>query len=350
MSRAAPPDSLFDDDPSAGAERPNAGSAIAPAWLDESLFQLGRQLPPGIYLGTSSWSFPGWQDIVYSRQYTETQLARNGLAAYSQHPVLRAVGVDRSFYQPLTVSDYARYAGQVPEEFRFLVKAPSLISDAFSRRERGAPAEPNPYFLDPTAAFDQFVGPAIAGLGTRAGPLVFQMPPLPPEWTQGDASAATIERIGRMLAGLPRTVNALTPIYAVEVRNPELLTPRFVRMLRDHGARPCLGIHSRMPPAARQGAALRAMDATEEEGDDWRMKGPLVVRWNLASGFRYEDAKTRYAPFDRLIDPDILTRGALVHLVHVALKSGQPSFVIANNKAEGSAPLSVIELAKAIVG
>jgi hypothetical protein len=145
-------------------------------------------------------------------------------------------------------------------------------------------------------------------------------------------------------------VNGRAPIYAVELRNPELLTPRLVRTLREHGARLCLGVHARMPPAARQSAALHAMDATEDEGDDWRLKGPLVVRWSLARGFRYEEAKSRYAPFDRLIDPDIPTRGTLAHLIHVALKSGQPSFVIVNNKAEGCAPLSAIELARAVVG
>jgi hypothetical protein len=73
------------------------------------------------------------------------------------------------------------------------------------------------------------------------------------------------------------------------------------------------------------------------------------VRWNLHSGFRYDDAKSRYAPFDRIIDPDIATRGTLAHLVHVAIKSGQPSYIIANNKAEGCAPLTLVELARAIV-
>ena len=346
---ATPSDSLFEDEPVPDAPRPGPAGAIAPAWLDESLFRLGRQLPSTVYLGTSSWSFPGWQDIVYSRQYTEAQLARHGLAAYSQHPILRTVGIDRSFYQPLAVTDYARYAAQVPEEFRFVVKAPSMVSDAVIRRERGAPAENNPHFLDPAAAVDHFIGPAVEGLRLRAGPLVFQIPPLPREWTQGEAAAATIERIGAMLAALPRRIEDVAPIFAVELRNPELLTPRFVRMLRESGARLCIGIHARMPPAARQSAALHAMDAAEDEGDDWRMKGPLVVRWSLASGFRYEEAKNRYAPFDRLIDPDIPTRGTLAHLVHVALKSGQPSFVIANNKAEGSAPLTAIELARAVV-
>ena len=347
---ATPSDSLFDDDPVPDAPPPTPATGVAPAWLDESLFRLGRQLPSTVHLGTSSWSFPGWQDIVYSRQYTEAQLARNGLAAYSQHPILRTVGIDRSFYQPLAVAEYARYARQVPEEFRFVVKAPSLVSDAVVRRERGAPADDNPYFLDPAAAIDHFVGPALEGLGLRAGPLVFQIPPLPREWTQGDAAVATIQRIGAMLAALPRAVDHVVPIYAVELRNPELLTPRFVRMLREQGARLCIGIHARMPPAARQSAALHVMDATVDEGDNWRMKGPLVVRWSLASGFRYEEAKNRYAPFDRLIDPDIPTRGTLAHLVHVALKSGQPSFIIANNKAEGSAPLTAIELARAVVG
>src|SRR5512136_981320 len=209
---ANPSDSLFEDAPVPGTPPSGQAGGVAPAWLDEGLFKLGRQLPPNVYLGTSSWSFPGWQDIVYSRQYTEAQLARHGLTAYSQHPVLRTVGIDRSFYQPLTVTDYARYASQVPEDFRFVVKAPAMVSDAVVRRERGAPAEDNPYFLDAQAALDHFVGPAIEGLGVRAGPLVFQMPPLPREWTQADAAAATIERIGTMLAGLPKEVSGRTPI------------------------------------------------------------------------------------------------------------------------------------------
>jgi uncharacterized protein YecE (DUF72 family) len=263
---------------------------------------------------------------------------------------LRCVGIDRSFYQPLASADYARYAQQVPADFRFVVKAPALVSDLTIRTERGAPAEANPHFLDPRAALEQFAQPAIEGLGARAGPLLFQLPPLPRETTRDEAGHALVARIGAMLAALPRSIGDLTPIYAVELRNAELLTPRFVKMLREAGARLAIGVHSRMPGAARQSAALRAMDVLEEEGDDWRLKGPLVVRWNLASGLRYDDAKSRYAPFDRLIDPDIPTRGALSHLLHVAVKSGQPSFVIANNKAEGSAPLTLIELAKAVVG
>jgi uncharacterized protein YecE (DUF72 family) len=337
--------SLFDLPPEPG----RAASNVEPAALDEELQRLGRRLPPSIHLGTSSWSFPGWQRIVYGGEHSEAQLARLGLAAYARHPLLRAVGIDRSFYQPLTERQYAGYAGQVPESFRFVVKAPAAVTDAALRGERGAPAAENPSFLDPVLAREQFVEPALRGLGQRAGPLVFQLSPLPRRLT-ADGGHELIDSLGVFLRQLPREVDGTLPVYAVELRNAELLTPRFVRMLHDAGARLCIGIHAAMPAAARQAAALRAMDAPNDEGEDWQLKGPLVVRWSLHAGLRYEDAKNRYAPFDRLLDADLITRGTLAHLAHVAIRSHQPAFIVANNKAEGSAPLTCIELARAIVG
>lgn len=321
---------------------------VQPAAHDEALARLGRRLPASVHLGTSSWSFPGWRGLVYRGSHSEGQLAREGLSAYAAHPVLRAVGIDRGFYQPLAAADYARYARQVPTAFRFLVKAPAAITDAVLRAGGGEPAGANPSFLDAHAAAERFVLPALEGLGAKAGPLVFQLSPLPRDWLQAPAAHALIERIGAFVAALPRALNGQTPIYAVEVRDAALLTPRFVRTLRQAGARLTIGIHARMPNAARQSAALRAMDAPGD-AEPWRLRGPLVVRWNLHAGYRYEDAKNRYAPFDRLLDPDIVTRGALAHLIRVALASHQPAFVIVNNKAEGCAPLSCVELARAVV-
>jgi hypothetical protein len=110
----------------------------------------------------------------------------------------------------------------------------------------------------------------------------------------------------------------------------------------------CLGIHPTMPGVARLGRALRAMDAGADETDAWKLNGPLVVRWNLHSGFEYEGARQRYAPFDRIVDADPLTRAGIVHLVQVAQRSGQQSFVIVGNNAEGCAPQSCFELARAL--
>ena len=340
---------LFDDPP----EEAGSGStpSIPPAAPDETLLRLGRRLPSGVFLGTSSWSFPGWEGIVYGGRFSEAQLARAGLPAYAAHPVLRAVGIDRGFYQPLAASSYARYARAVPEHFRFLVKAPALVTSAVMRTTPTAPPTTNGSFLDVSVAHDLYVGPAIEGLGDRCGPLVFQFSPLLRELFRSPAAAhALIDRMGAFFSALPSDVAGRAPIYAIELRDPELLTPRFVRMLRSSGVRLCVGVHARMPEARRQAAALRSLDAEDDESLDWKLAGPLVVRWNLQAGFKYEDAKSRYAPFDRIIDPDIVTRGALAHLIHVALRSSQPAFVIVNNKAEGSAPLSCLELARAVVG
>jgi hypothetical protein len=128
--------------------------------------------------------------------------------------------------------------------------------------------------------------------------------------------------------------------YAVELRDPSLLTPRLVDVLRDTGVGYCLGLHDRMPPVERQ---LRALDRLHPAGD-----GPLVARWTLHAGLGYEAAKQRYAPFRELVDPDPATRAPLAARAAATLLAGHTVTVIANNKAEGSAPLTLLELARAI--
>jgi uncharacterized protein YecE (DUF72 family) len=296
---------------------------------------LRRAAPPGVYLGTSSWSFPGWQGLVWQGQHTAPSLSRDGLPAYGALGLLRTVGIDRSFYSPMSVDEFAAYALQVPADFRFLVKAPALVTDAVVRAEDGRGRAPNRWFLDADIALDKFIGPAIEGLGQRAGPLVFQFSPAP----RGMVSdpAAWVERLGLFLEMLPREVRGLTPLYAVELRNPEFLTPRLMRMLREQGVRYVIGLHDRMPGVERQANALGMLDP-----------GPLIVRWNLKPGLKYEEAKEHYFPFNRMVDEDPDTRRLLAALVHTATADGQPTFIIANNKAEGSAPLSLLKLAEAI--
>lgn len=345
--------SLFDADAPAEparTKRQEPRSRVEPAATDEEIERLGRRLPAGVYVGTSSWSFPGWRGIIYRDEYSESQLARDGLLAYSRHPILHAVGIDRGFYQPLDQAAFARYASQVPASFRFLVKAPALVTDAVLRGERGHAESANAGFLDAALATEAFVLPAMHGLADKAGPLVFQLSPIPLARTRGAGAPAMIERIGEFLAQLPQEVDGRAPLYAVELRNRELLTPRFVRMLREHRTRLCLSIHDRMPPASRQAAALRAMDAEDDEGDRWKLKGPLIVRWSLHAGHTYEQAKASYAPFDRIVEADLLTRGTLSHLIRVALASDTAAYVIINNKAEGSGPLSCIGLVRAVLG
>ncbi len=100
-----------------GASEPSARVRVLASLLDE----LNKGLDEGLYLGTSSWSFPGWVGIVYDRQVSQTTLARHGLAAYARHPLFRTVCIDRTYYSPITAEDFARYESAVPEDFRFVV-------------------------------------------------------------------------------------------------------------------------------------------------------------------------------------------------------------------------------------
>ena len=328
------------------AKRPRRARPVLPATPPAEILEAAQALPDEVRLGTSSWSFPGWEGIVYGEAYSDSKLARDGLQAYGEHPLLRTVSIDRSFYAPLSVADYLRYAQQVGEGFRFIVKAPASVTDATVRAERGEPIADNPCFLDAQLAANEFVTPCLEGLGAKAGALVFQFPPLP-ERILADP-AAFVERLGAFFDALPKlpsfehgTGEGHCPSYALEIRDACLLTPRLIRMLRERGVRYCVGLHARMPDPLRQAAALALLD-----GD--APAGPLIVRWSLHGGFKYERAKAKYEPFNRLVDEDPATRAALAELAARYAIAGQPVLIVTNNKAEGSAPLSCAALAREI--
>ena len=283
-----------------------------------------------LHLGTSSWSFPGWNGLVYDGAFRETKLARDGLAAYGKHPLLRTVSIDRTFYAPIPEADYARYASQVPDGFHFLVKAPMAITSSYLRSDNGEFTN-SPYFLDVDYAVNEFIGPCTAGLGTSCGPLVFQCPP------QGRGTTSNpdpfINRLYRFLSALPQDV-----LYAVEVRDPQLLTERFFKCLNATGVRFCVASHARMPTPREQIECSLSMDA-----------GPFIVRWSLHSGFKYETAKAKYFPFNQLVDEDPAGRESLAEECVRTLDAGFPVYVVVNNKAEGCAPLSVEKLARRVV-
>lgn len=317
-----------------------AAVKVGAAAIDPALVALAQALPPSLRLGTSTWSYPGWAGLVWDREYPDKTLSRYGLAAYAQHPLLRAVSIDRTFYQPLDAMRLMQYAAQVPDGFRFTIKAPAMVTDAMLRGEDGRSLRPNPYFLDAAHATRVFIEPLQQGLTTKLGAAVFQLSPLPAFWLE-TRMPQLIERLHAFLRALPSVRDdAPDGVIAVEVRDRQWLTPAFEQALKDVGATYCLGLHARMPPIIEQLPVLRAL---------W--PGPLVCRWNLNplhGAFGYEDAAQKYEPYDRLQDPDVETRRELARVINGVTSAGQNVFVTISNKAEGCAPLSVIELARAI--
>lgn len=309
---------------------------MAPAPVRPEDAALAARLPAGLRLGTSSWTFPGWVGEVWgegSREPTEAELAHEGLAAYAAHPLLRAVGIDRTWYRPVDTEVFAAYAAAVPEDFRFLVKAHDHCTLPFfpdQRRYGEQAGEDNPRFLDPAYASEVVLGPALEGLGPRLGVVLFQLTPLHAQAFGGPLRFA--ERLQAFLAALPRGV----PV-AVELRHPSLWTPAFGEALASAGALPCLNIWTEAPDLraqARLGQAAR--------GDQ------LVIRWLLRPGMRYLEARQRYAPFRRLQDPDLASREVLARALAAYLRAGREALCIVTNRAEGSAPASIRELARAV--
>jgi uncharacterized protein YecE (DUF72 family) len=315
-----------------GATPPRRG--VGPAAVPAEITALAAQLPRCVRLGTSSWSFPGWAGIVYDRAASPATLARSGLAAYARHPLLRAVGVDRTYYAPIAAEAFAAYAAAVPDDFRFLVKAPEALTTvrfADHPRHGAQRGAASPAFLDAGWATDAICAPLAGGLGEKAGVLVFQFAPQPLVLLGGPGRFA--DRLHAFLDRLPRGL-----VYAVELRAEALFTDAYRQALRAAGACHVINVHPTMPAPAAQAAPLAA-DAPA-----------VVVRWMLGHGQRYDEARQRYRPFDRLVDEDPAARTAIAILCGGAAARGAAAYVIINNKAEGSAPRSVLRLAAAIAG
>ncbi len=324
--------------PAPSVRRRPAKVRLAPA--AEDWRGLAQQLPAQLRFGVSTWSYPGWEGLVWEGDYAPGVLSKHGLGAYHQHPLLRTVCVDRTFWRPLTAAQYAAYAAQVDEGFRFVVKCPALVTDAQVRGDEGKALKPNPDFLDPRLAVGHFVLPALAGLGARLGVLVFQLSPLPWNWL--GRPGALLDRLDRLLAAVRQALSAhASVIVAVEVRDPELLGQALVDTLKAHGATFCLGLHGKMPPIEAQLPMLRAL---------W--PGPLVCRWSLNRVFGpygYADAQKKHAPFDALVSEDTHTRAELARAIRGITGAGQPAYVTVSNDAEGCAPLSIQKLAQAVL-
>ena len=326
--------SLFEAEPRVGlsAGASDERRSVLPADDPEAarLAQRLSLLAPLIRMGTSSWTFPGWANLVYAGSPSAADLARGGLRAYAQHPLFRTVGIDRSYYAPLTAPQLAAYAADLPEGFLAVSKVwEGLTTFAFPDHPRfgDRAAKENPRFLDPDEIRSTVIAPYEAAFKAHAGPFVFEIAPIP------SGRLPTVDRftraIERLLCALPRQFS-----YAFELRNRELLTPRYLDTLRAHGAAHVFNFWSRMPSI---GAQLNTPGA---------LSGPFVVaRLMLPPGASYETQKQAFAPFDRIVSAQAAMRRDIVVLARACARAQKALFILVNNKAEGSAPLTVRALA-----
>jgi uncharacterized protein YecE (DUF72 family) len=124
--------------------------------------------------------------IVYARKRATSMLAKEGLHEYAQHPLLRTVGIDRSFYAPIPEDDLVRYADQLGDEFPCCAKAPAAVtSESIPGLNRH---HPNPDFLSAPRFIAEMLEPFARSFARHTGPFILQFsPPADRKATNADA-------------------------------------------------------------------------------------------------------------------------------------------------------------------
>lgn len=154
----------------------------------------------GPRIGCAGWAIPS----AHSGEFDD---ADSGLARYATR--FDAVEINSSFYRPHRRETYCRWAASVPRSFRFSVKLPRSITHEHALN--GA-----------LPLLDRFLG-EIAGLGSRLGGVLAQLPP-------GLAFDASIA--GRFFRGWRARSDASV---WVEPRHPSWAAPRALDLLREYG-------------------------------------------------------------------------------------------------------------------
>ena len=183
-------------------------------------------------MGISGWLYPPWRGVFYPkgvRQADELDYA-------ARH--VTSIEVNGSFYSLQRPSNWLRWRDAVPPDFVFAVKGPRFITHIKRLGDIDAPMA-------------NFFASGLLALGSRLGPVLWQLPPnlgfdealldaflarLP---RSHGAAAAIARHRDRRMSG--RTSYALAAPadrelrHAVEVRHPSFETDAWRSLLERHG-------------------------------------------------------------------------------------------------------------------
>jgi uncharacterized protein YecE (DUF72 family) len=226
---------------------------------------------PAIHVGTSGWHYRHWRGPFYPEKLPAPEM----LPFYAKR--FETVELNTTFYRLPPPKAPAEWRNRTPADFCFAAKGSRFITHMKKLRE-------------PEPALERYFE-RIRGLGSKLGPIVFQ---LPPQWP------LNLARLTAFLEALPRRRQ-----YAFEFRNPTWNVRAVYDLLAAHNAAYCMfdlaGFRSPLevtadftyirlhgPGGRYQGSYDdRALRAWAE-----RLRG-----WRLASAYVYFDNdQAGYAP------------------------------------------------------
>jgi len=159
-----------------------------------------------LYAGTSGYAYKEWKGNFYPSDLPAGRM----LHFYGEH--FRTVEINNTFYRMPTVALLQAWAGAVPVDFRFVLKASQRITHLHRLRDTD---ESVAYLLD------------VAGtLRQRLGALLFQLPP---------SLKKDVPRLRDFLALLPPACHA-----AIEFRHASWFDDTVFALLREHRAALCI--------------------------------------------------------------------------------------------------------------
>jgi len=308
-------------------EEPNPPSALAA--------RLQRLAGRGVYVGTSSWKYPGWLGRIYTPEryftrgrFSQKKFEAECLGEYAE--TFPIVCGDFSFYQFPSPEAWARLFHSAPKTLLYAFKVPEEITVPVwpvHARYGSRAGEANPNFLNAAMFTDLFLAP-LEPYRAQVAALIFEFGTMSQAvYPSGEAFAADLTRF---LDALPKGWR-----YSVEIRNPEFLAPYYFDCLRKHGAAHVFNAWSRMPE-------LR----TQIQIPGSRTADFTVTRALLRQGRTYEQAVKAFSPYDEVRDIYAAGRTALRSIVDRGLKENQSTFMFVNNRFEGNAPATI----EAVVG
>ena len=194
-----------------------------------------------LWVGTSGFAYKEWKGIFYPEDLPDKEM----LAHYAGR--LPAVEINNTFYRMPTEKLLLGWATQVPERFRFSIKASRRITH---QKKLADAAEETEYLLR-----------TVSVLADRMGPILFQ---LPPYLRKDDALLASFLEL------LPPTVPA-----AFEFRHASWLDDATLDLLAARGVALCVAETEDGLDAPRLGTAgwgylrLRRTDYSEKDLAAW---------------------------------------------------------------------------------
>jgi uncharacterized protein YecE (DUF72 family) len=293
----------------------------------------------GVFVGTSSWKYPGWCGMLYDRaryeyrgKFAETRFERNCLAEYAE--TFKTVCVDAAYYRFPDHRYIEGMVSNVPDDFLFTFKVTDEITvKKFTNLPRfGQRAgKPNANFLNAGLFASAFAKP-FEPFKRNVGMFIFEFT----KFYSGDYGHGRdfVADLDKFLAALPTGWR-----YGVELRNKHFLQPEYFGTLKRHGVAHVFNSWADMPPIHEQLALAGSVTNPEFAG----------ARFLLKPGRKYQEAVDLFSPYDGIKEPCEEARSAGAELIKRALAKTalRKLFLYVNNRLEGNALLTIMAMMEA---